>query len=295
MRLLPAPSAPLTAILSRRVVARARSRPATFAPAIRSTQPTAPSTSSSGVRTLPTSPPWRGRAVKLTPAFVSGKRSFEAAAQGTELVSAAGSVASAPWRRPRTRTYALFFRPCRAGRREIVAAVQQRSRGRVRPDSQARLHDADHGVRHSIEQNRSADYTRIGAEPLLPQRVADHHDAFLAGLVFFAMGRLARTGRTWNTSKNTALTTAPSSSRLASSRQRHITLEDSGQVPERLCLLFAQAHEVRRRQTAVTPPALDERIEHEQPVRVVEWERSQEDSVDDAQRSTSSARCRERA
>ena len=37
--------------------------------------------------------------------------------------------------------------------------------------------DADHGVRVSVERDRLADDPAIGAEPSLPQPVAQHHDA----------------------------------------------------------------------------------------------------------------------
>ena len=67
MRLRPAPSAARIAISRRRIVARASNKFATFAHAISSTQPTAPSNTSSDVRTSPTTVSLIGNAVKLLP------------------------------------------------------------------------------------------------------------------------------------------------------------------------------------------------------------------------------------
>src|SRR5439155_26564356 len=44
-------------------------------------------------------------------------------------------------------------------------------------------HDAGDGVRRAVEENRTADDRRIGAEPPPPQAVGEHHDAFGARFV----------------------------------------------------------------------------------------------------------------
>jgi hypothetical protein len=53
-------------------------------------------------------------------------------------------------------------------------------------------HDADHGVRIPVEQDRAADDGRIAPELLLPERMADHDDAIASGRVFAGGERPSR-------------------------------------------------------------------------------------------------------
>ena len=76
MRRRPAPSADRIAISRLRSVARASSRFATLAHAIRSTKPTAPSRISSAVRTSLTTVSLKGTAVALSFESISGPGNF---------------------------------------------------------------------------------------------------------------------------------------------------------------------------------------------------------------------------
>jgi hypothetical protein len=44
-------------------------------------------------------------------------------------------------------------------------------------------HDADDGVSHAIDGHDASDHPRVGAEPALPQRVAEHGYTIVAGQV----------------------------------------------------------------------------------------------------------------
>ena len=135
-----------------------------------------------------------------------------------------------------------------------------------------------------IEQDRAADHAGIGAEVLLPQRVAEHDHAVLARLVLLSMERAAEhRAHLEHVEELRAHCAALDPSRVAGPGQRRIAVEDGCHVRKGARPLFVQAHEVRRGETAVTAPALDERVQCQQPVWFIERERPQKDPVDDAE------------
>ena len=213
-----------------------------------------------------------------------GEAVFEAAAERAEL----GSSRLHGCHRAKAAEHAhvgVVLPPGRAGCREVIAAVPQRQpHGALPREVETGGHDADHSVRGPIEPDRSADHARIGSEPLPPQRVTEHDHAFLAGLVLLAMERPAKNGPHLEyVEELRADGPCGDPSRLAGARQRHLDLEHGRQRCKGGCPMFLQAHEVRRRETPVALPSLDERFERQQPVRLVERQRPQEDPMDDAE------------
>ena len=71
--------------------------------------------------------------------------------------------------------------------------------------------------------------------------------------------------------------------RLATARQRQLSLHECGDGGKGAALIFVQAHEIRRRQRRFAAPVAVNRVEHHQAVRLVEIERAQQDPVDDAE------------
>ena len=161
-----APSAPRTAISRSRLAARASSRFATFAVAMSSRQPTAPSSTYRIRRTSPTTASWSGTAssvqcsgagyCRFRPAVTTSRFARSSAMRHARLEPRDGRQVERP------ATLRLLHRQDAP---DLHVAPRMAEVGR---------HHADDGVRLRADRHRASDDRRVAVEAAHPERMAEH-------------------------------------------------------------------------------------------------------------------------
>ena len=175
-----APSAVRIASSRRRALARASSRLATLAHAMRSTNPTAPSSTRSGVRTSPVR--FSRSETALMPRSLSsvGYSRARAAAMPSSSACACFSDVPALSRRDHAHAHSDAAVP----EQRFAPLADRHNDRRAPPDHVVARHDADDRVEPFVQGEAAAQHVRIAAEARPPEVRREHDNRRAAPAVF---------------------------------------------------------------------------------------------------------------